>query len=479
MTNRNNLVVVGGGLAGWLTALYAKKVFPNKNITVVASSEIGILGAGEGTTPSFIPLLDFLEIPVSQIIIKCKATIKNGVRFENFSEKNLDYFHPFTVPSDTFHKALRPSGFDTPNVPVATLYEYFHNKSMYTSDFVGKLSLENKVPFVIDDQVEVMVDPSNQFFQIAEVGLHFDAALIAEFLKNVAISRDIKYIDNEVVSFKQDDQGNVVSLICKDQQEVDCDFVFDCSGFHRVVTGKFFESKWISHSKYLPMKKAMPFFIHDRQPWPYTSAKDELDQKMGFETEIIKVIDFEPGYFKNPWQKNVLAIGLAFGFTEPMEASSVWSFTRNLERFFEDQNNLYCDGQIVRDKYNYYAEKEAEEIKDFIYLHYLTDKKNNDFWKNFLINNSVPPFIEELLEINKYRPPYIYESYNTMYAYACHIIMFGNNIVDKELILSYCLKNSFNKIDPFQYEEILKLQNLTVKDCLTLEEFLDKNLMYK
>ena len=90
-----NIVIVGGGTAGWLTALYAKKTFPNDNVSVVQSKEIGILGAGEGSTPNLVALFDYLEIPVSDLISKAKATIKTGIKFTNWSKDNNFYYHDF------------------------------------------------------------------------------------------------------------------------------------------------------------------------------------------------------------------------------------------------------------------------------------------------------------------------------------------------------------------------------------------------
>ena len=91
-----NLVVVGGGTAGWLTALYAKKANKDSEVTLIESEEIGILGAGEGTTPHLISILDYLEIPVSELVKHCHTTIKNGIKFTNWQD-NKYYYQLFSI----------------------------------------------------------------------------------------------------------------------------------------------------------------------------------------------------------------------------------------------------------------------------------------------------------------------------------------------------------------------------------------------
>jgi len=92
---KENIVVVGGGTAGWLTALFAKKKYPDKEVTVIESEELGILGAGEGTTPYVHDILQFIDIPFVDLISKCKSTVKVGLKYVNWSKKNPVYYHTF------------------------------------------------------------------------------------------------------------------------------------------------------------------------------------------------------------------------------------------------------------------------------------------------------------------------------------------------------------------------------------------------
>ena len=91
------IVILGGGTAGWLTALITKKFYPNYDITLIESDEIGILGAGEGTVPHFPGVLEFLGIPISDIVKECDGTIKLGIKFNNWNGDNKFYFHNFVT----------------------------------------------------------------------------------------------------------------------------------------------------------------------------------------------------------------------------------------------------------------------------------------------------------------------------------------------------------------------------------------------
>jgi hypothetical protein len=138
-----NIVVVGGGTAGWLTALYANKQLPNDNITVIESAEIGILGAGEGSTPMLVQFLEDLGISISDLVKDCDATIKNGIKFTNWNNDNSSYYHGFykdSVQGNAFYSPVTPSP--------ARVGSLALNNSLKEVDFPEKVSEKNKVPII-------------------------------------------------------------------------------------------------------------------------------------------------------------------------------------------------------------------------------------------------------------------------------------------------------------------------------------------
>jgi hypothetical protein len=203
-----NIVVVGGGTAGWLTALYAQKAFPNESITLVESKDIGILGAGEGSTPQIIRFLDYLNIPVSDLIINTKATIKNGIKFTNWSKDKGSYYHSFQVTNplisgETMLNSLDIYGF--PDAPASDILSIVKDGKISANDFISNLSDKNKVPFSINYNIYETQNKILDFSRHSNYSIHFDAKLLAEYLSVIGHIRGIKVIDATVTEILSKD----------------------------------------------------------------------------------------------------------------------------------------------------------------------------------------------------------------------------------------------------------------------------------
>lgn len=345
-------IILGGGTAGWLTALYLNKHFPDDEITVVASSEIGILGAGEGTTPAFMEYLEEVDITELELVSNCKATLKTGIKFTNWNGDGEHYFHNFW-----------------------------------------------------DDKY----------------ALHFDASLLAKYLQRIAVERGVKHLDKEVVKVTSDGQGNLVGFIFSDATGIDGDFFFDCSGFKRFLIDGFYKTEWEEYD--MPCKRAIPFFLpNDNTNLPdYTEsvamkygwiwkipvqgrygcgyvfdstmttdeeAVQEIRDYLGHDFISPKTFNFNAGAYKQVWKNNCMAVGLSSGFIEPLEATSIWIQILGLRLFVQNRDNA--------EKVNNDMKEINEDILAFLYFHYLSRRKDTEFWSNFQTNNYMP---EKLLNI--------------------------------------------------------------------------------
>jgi len=105
--DKRNIVVVGGGTAGWLSALFAKKRYPNDNVIVIESVKMGIIGAGEGTVPMVLDLFENIDISLKELISSTKSTIKNGIKFVNWSNNGDYYYHGFGKWSKKINTRLK------------------------------------------------------------------------------------------------------------------------------------------------------------------------------------------------------------------------------------------------------------------------------------------------------------------------------------------------------------------------------------
>jgi len=428
-----NIVIVGGGTAGWLTALYAKKTFPNDNVSVVQSKEIGILGAGEGSTPNLVALFDYLEIPVSDLISKAKATIKTGIKFTNWSKDNNFYYHDFgkkfTLPNEDLI-SYKLSDYDV-QLQEDTLHIMQINEKNQPA-FSSRYSEKNLVPFVYNDTYKNSSNPIYNFDQMGSWSIHFDAKLLAKLLEEIGLTRGINNIFGTVKDINSENNIDIDSITLNDETKIKTDFIFDCTGFYKVFIGKHFKSEWVSFQESLPMKKAIPFFIDiDKENIPaYTEsiamnygwmwkiplqhrygcgyvydsdfisnedAKKEIEKFLGFEPDYPKVDPFlfNPGCYKEIWKGNCLAVGLASAFVEPLEATSIFQTVVMLRSFFANKHHIFNRNNKYIENFNKAYLKNTEEVMDFIYLHYMTDKNNNDFWINFTNKNKMTEKLKE------------------------------------------------------------------------------------
>lgn len=361
----HKFVIIGGGTAGWVTALTIKKYIPYCDVTVVASSEIGILGAGEGVTPHFNELMSDLDIPMQGIFDNAKATVKAGIKFTNWNGDGVDYFHPF-----------------------------WDNKT----------------------------------------AVHFDASLLAKHLQGIALSRGVKLIDDQVTNINTNTAGDITSFDLKGGQTVEANFVFDCSGLHRLIIGKHFNVEWITYDHMLPCNRALPFFVQsDNEKPEYTEAiamkygwvwripvegrygcgyvfdkrfvtdEDaiaELKQKFG-EITIPRAFEFKAGAYKKTWVNNCIAIGLSAGFTEPLEATSIWIQILSLRHYLLQHAAFVKGDPHVRNSYNEYVSEINTFMSEFIHTHYLSKRNDSEFWTTFREINQSPTYVKRVIDLSK------------------------------------------------------------------------------
>jgi tryptophan halogenase len=413
----NNITVVGGGSAGWLTALILQTYQPLRQITVIESEEIGILGAGEGTVPHFIDVLDKISIPVSDIVKYCKGTIKNGIKFTNWNGDSNFYYHPFRPNTGLNFNELNSIFYD--KTLMSIISNLYKEENLQEINFTGKISEECRVPLTPTNQVNAHnANPITQFSRHGNFAMHFDARLLADYLKTVALERGIKRVEGKVTDINSDIEGNIISIGLDNDQIVDCDFVFDCTGFKRMIIGGHFKASWKSHNDVLPVNTAIPFFIENTSTTiePYTeavamkhgwmwkipvqgrygcgyvfddtttdmeSAKQEIRDYLGHDVEFPRTFKFNAGCYEQIWIKNCVAVGLASGFTEPLEATSIWLSTSMLLDLADNFSRLEIANSDDMADYNQSFLERTEDIVDFLALHYMSKRNDSKFWEDY------------------------------------------------------------------------------------------------
>lgn len=478
----NNLVVVGGGTAGWITALQAKQNFTNAKITLIQSEEIGILGAGEAATPHILYILRYLNINILELIKETNATIKNSIKFTNWDQDKF-YFHGFFEPSNINENNCNKfiNDFFEPAIDFAFPYGKLNNIDLHKLFCSHAFSNNCITPFYKEN-----ANDANKIFNtFMNYSIHFDANLLAKYLEKIGKQRGIEVIKDNVLNFKQDSKGYIQQIVLENNKNVDVDFVFDATGFARLIIGKLYNSKWISYKDYLPANKAMPFilpiseeklesyteaiamdygwmwkiplqtrygcgYVYDVDHITDEQAKEEIYKQTGQRPEINKTFTFEAGIHKEIWVKNCLAIGLAAGFIEPLESTSIMQTVRILQRFMCNRHNVKNKNKKIISDFNQKIVDDSNEIMNFIYMHYVTNKKNTDFWSNFTKNNKMPDFVKKIMKEIKYQIPSFYDTrYLRTFGYSNYLtIIFGNNLVDTKVLKQYqCFQNKKEYMD--------------------------------
>lgn len=503
-----NIVIVGGGTAGWVSALYIQRLYPSFSITVVESEQIGILGAGEGTTPHFISFIDFVGIPFSDLVANCSATIKVGIKFSRWRDDGGSYFHPFSE-----REIVR--GSDSPECSDCT--KNVKNIGVINDDMIDIYGGESINELISDSECAPFIPWANhdysykqnkidEFISVCDWAAHFDARKLAKHFSSFAISRGVKRVEGIIEKIEFAKNGDV-SQVSTGDTSLPCDLVIDATGFARVFTGATFGSPWVDCSDRLPANMALPFFTEtDEEIPPYTEsiamssgwmwkipvlnrygcgyvtssdyiseekASSEISEFLGFTPEFGKTFKFSAGYHKSIWNKNCLAVGLSAGFVEPLEATSIWQTLLILERFFGDRRNLFTPNEHMRFVFNKRFTEDTEQVVDFLFMHYRNSRADTPFWNSFHEERQGSEFVKYLYDIAKYR--HIIQSdlpTNSLFSPESYMhIIYGTEMANKELISAEASRLNMYDVQKIKNrsDNRKKLSSL----CVSHREFLD------
>jgi tryptophan halogenase len=425
------IVIVGGGTAGWATALMATKRHPNHDITVIESTKIGVIGVGESTTGYLTDILvnhgaDF-GCDHDEFIIETGATLKYAIKHKGWTNDIDDYY---IGPIDGSHTKEA-----TPDALFAYGLNRLHSKELVNVSQCG---------YWIDKGVSNFEKDTNQFANYRHA-MHVDAVLVGKyFKKKCLVERNARHIDDEVLDANLDERGFIKSVVLKNGSVVEGDLFIDCSGFSKVLMKHMPGNKWVSYQKNLPLNTGLPFQLKYKQhevPEPYTTAwaqkngwmwqiplmdrkgcgyvfcdafttpdkaQEEIETILGQEIDPIKVIKFDTGRQDAAWINNCITIGLSSAFLEPLEATSIHStIVQGRTLIFEYikstiDNTVNAGSQNI---YNQRTRKMFDDVKDFLVIHYMGGRSDTEFWKYINTGVTKTPYVEDLLEMAKHRLP--------------------------------------------------------------------------
>ncbi len=404
MTDRRvtKVVVLGGGTAGWMTATaLAKSLGRRVTIELVESDEIGIVGVGEATIPTIHWFNDLIGLDEPTFLAATKASFKLGIEFVDWARPGHRYFHPFGIygvnaPGVAFHHRwlkARAEGLmrDLPAFSLA-----------------ARLAAANRFAKPAGDVRSILSTLGYAF--------HFDASLYARHLRGIAEAAGVVRTEGKVASVEQDGvSGFVTALVTKGGQRIAGDLFIDCSGFRGLLIEQTLHAGYEDWSHWLPCDRAVAVPSANTGPIaPFTRStaraggwqwRIPLQHRTGngyvyssrflsddaaratllanLEGDALaepRLIRFQTGKRRRVWDRNVIAIGLASGFLEPLESTSIHLIQSGIAKLLSLFPDRDCDPTLAA-QFNRVFAADMDNIKDFLILHYHATARSEPLWE--------------------------------------------------------------------------------------------------
>ena len=393
----NRILVLGGGTAGFLSALALKKCLPNKTITVLQSSKLGIIGVGEGSLrqlPAF--LHSYLGIDPALFFDEVAPTWKLGIRFLWGARQDFNY--SFSPQLDVTHPH--------PDLPRPVGYYCFDELEDHC---VASVMMRNDSVFRRDRSGKPLIE--------GDFGYHLDNRRLAAFLEKYALAQGVELLDDLVTDVRLS-EGGVEALQLESGASCSADLYVDCSGFASLLLGRYLEEPFVDYRSTLFCDRAVigGWERSDEPIHPYTTSEtmdagwcwqiehehrinrgyvyssdfltdEEAEQEFRARNPNIDqtgLVRFRSGRYENAWVKNVVAIGNSAGFVEPLEATAIGVICSAAKAVAESLAE--SAGRVtpsIRKEFNAYNCRSWDSIADFLAVHYrFNTMLDTEFWRS-------------------------------------------------------------------------------------------------
>jgi tryptophan 7-halogenase len=398
MTRLNRVLIVGGGTAGWMAAAALSKSFgPQLHIELVESDEIGTVGVGEATIP---PIKNFhllLELGEAEFLRAVNGTFKLGIEFLNWGSLGERYFHPFSAHgTDTW---------------AAQFHHYW-----------VRARQQGEAAALDEFSLEAVMARAEKFGQEGErkanYAYHFDAGLYARLLRNISEKLGVRRTEGKVVDVRlHAETGFIESVQLDSGESIAADLFIDCSGFRGLLIEQALQTGWEDWGHWLRNNSAIAVQTSSvSPPSPYTRStarscgwqwkiplqnrvgnglvysnnhmSDDVARKLlldnveGSPITEPRLIRFRTGRRLKQWNMNCVALGLASGFLEPLESTSIHLIQNSIIRLIKLFPSRGVE-QAEIDQFNREVKTEIEYIRDFIVAHYhVTQRADSPYWND-------------------------------------------------------------------------------------------------
>ncbi|GIU51619.1 tryptophan halogenase family protein [Shewanella sp. KT0246] len=421
------IVIIGGGTAGWLAANHigiAAQLLPNVTVTLIESPDIPTIGVGEGTVPAIKQSLQSFGIRETDFIRDCDVSFKQSIKFCNWLDKtkhgeNNSYHHLFDVPS--------PLGADlTP--------QWLHQQATHSNSSTSYSQNVSPQHYICEALKAPKLITTPEYGGKVSYAYHLNAAKFAKLLASNATSKlGVQHLQANVLDADIDDEGNLTQLKTDKLGELAFDFFIDCSGFESILLTKKLQVPFVDKSKQLFVNKAIvaqvpiteeyaipPYtiatahqagwvwdialperrgtgFVYSDNHMTSSEAEQKFDRYLGGKLASLasREIPMKVGYREKFWFKNCVALGLAQGFLEPIEATSILLTDFAAGYLAKRLPQTMAQMPALSERFNNTMTYAWERVVEFAKLHYcISDRTDSDFW----IDNRHPESIPEPLK---------------------------------------------------------------------------------
>jgi tryptophan halogenase len=472
-----NIVIVGGGTAGWMAAAAFSCLLEKGaiEIALVESDEIGTVGVGEATIPPLVAFNNMVGINEDEFLAATQGTFKLGIEFVDWGAPGERYFHPFGPHGQDFRGVhfhqlyLR----EAKRRPLADIREWSMSGAAAALGRFARPGPDARLPLS----------------QLA-YAFHFDAGLYARFLRTHAERNGVSRIEGKIVDVALDgDRGHVQAVTLADGARVEGDLFVDCSGFRGLLIEEKLGTGYEDWSRWLPCNRAAAVpSRHAVPPDPFTRCtarpagwqwRIPLQHRMGNglvyssgymgreEAEALLLANLEGEALAEPrhlaftagrrrlaWHANVVSLGLSSGFVEPLESTSIHLVQSGIAKLLA----LFPDRRfdpVERDEYNRQMQDVFEDVRDFVILHYkATRRDDSDFW-NYCRTMDVPDSLAGKLDLWRAKGRLFREGKELFGTASWVAVLLGQGIVPEEQ------EPAANALDPAMIADALDKMRLS------------------
>lgn len=432
-----NIVIVGGGTAGWLTAAILAAEFqkiPSITVTLVESPDVSTIGVGEGTWPTMRSTLKRIGISETDFLRRCSASFKQGSKFVGWRTGDSDdyYYHPFTLPVASGEADIH-----------AVWRTYFPQMS-----FAEVAGIQAQI---CEHQLAPKSIVMPEYAGALNYGYHLDAGKFSELLQEHCTQvLAVTHIRAHVESIASADNGDIAGVITREAGRVEGDLFIDCTGSRSLLLGEHYQIPFVDCSEYSINDRALAVQVpYESEEAPIASVTIGTAQKAGWTWDIgltsrrgvgyvyssahitreqaelqlrqyllggisetvadqlsMRSITIRPGHRQLFWHRNCVAVGMAAGFIEPLEASAL-ALVELSANMIRDELPQSPDAMaIIGRRFNQLFTYRWQRIIEFLKLHYvLSERRDTDYWRDVTALSSCPQPLQEQLILWRDRAP--------------------------------------------------------------------------